>query len=105
EPDPPKGVAAGTYYTRTEDVVYGRIYGSALTMDVVKPSTKPNGAAVVWIVSGGWLSAHEAITTQSIDVMAGEHLRRGYTVFAVVHASGPKYSIPEIIPQINRAVR
>jgi hypothetical protein len=46
--------AAEPYYIRTEDIVYGRLYGSALTMDVLKPTTQPNGAGVVWVVSGGW---------------------------------------------------
>src|SRR2546423_15709265 len=85
EADPPKTKSAEPYYTRTQDVVYGRVYGSALTLDVIKPTTPLNGAAVVWVVSGGWLSSHEAITPQSIDLIAGECLRRGYTVFAVVH--------------------
>ena len=31
--------------------------------------------------------------------------RRGYTVFAVVHGSQPRYQIPEIIQDMNRAVR
>ena len=49
-------------YTRTEDVIYGRKYGTALTMDVFTPKKKANGAAVVLVVSGGWFSA----TTRSI---------------------------------------
>ena len=32
-------------------------------------------------------------------------LDRGYTIFAVVHGSQPRYTVPEIIPDINRAVR
>src|SRR5207342_2870652 len=34
-----------------------------------------------------------------------ELLRRGYTVFAVVHGSQPKYTIPEILQDMHRAVR
>ena len=30
---------------------------------------------------------------------------RGYTVFAVVHGSQPRYTIPEIVQDMNRAVR
>ena len=37
------------------DVIYGRKDGMALTMDVITPA-KPNGAAVLWIQSGGWFS-------------------------------------------------
>ena len=48
-------------FARTQDVIYGRKFGMALTMDVFTPEKSPNGAAVVWVVSGGWFSAHEAI--------------------------------------------
>ena len=34
-------------YTRTEDVIYGRKYGTALTLDVFRLD-KPNGAAVIF---------------------------------------------------------
>jgi acetyl esterase/lipase len=86
---------------RKEDVIYGRKPGLALTMDVFTPKAKPNGAGVIWVVSGGWYSGHEAINTAFLD----ELLRRGYTVFAVVHGSQPKYTIPEILPDMHRAVR
>ncbi len=86
--------------TRTQDVIYGRKPGLALTMDVFKPA-KPNGAGVVLVVSGGWFSAHEAIRPE----FCGPVLDRGYTVFAVVHGSQPKYAIPEILTDMHRAVR
>ena len=54
-------LAKGPDFTRKEDVVYGRKYGTALTMDVFTPKENANGAAVVWVISGGWFSAHEAI--------------------------------------------
>jgi len=88
-------------FTRKEDVVYGRKHGMALTLDVFTPKEKPNGAAVVWMVSGGWFSAHEAINPGAIR----EFLDRGYTVFAVVHGSQPKFTIPEAVADVNRAVR
>ncbi|MDG3004547.1 alpha/beta hydrolase [Paludisphaera mucosa] len=88
-------------YTRTEDVVYGRKHGMALTMDVFTPKAGANGAGIVWMVSGGWYSAHEAINAGSI----AEFLKRGYTVFAVVHGSQPKFTIPEVVEDVNRAVR
>ena len=87
-------------FTRTEDVIYGRKFGTALTLDVFTPK-KSNGAAVVFAVSGGWFSAHEAINLGFID----EFLKRGYTVFAVVHGSQPKFTIPEVLEDMNRAIR
>jgi len=87
-------------FTRKEDVLYGRKYGSALTLDVLAPS-KPNGLGILWMVSGGWYSDHNAIRPEFVK----EFLARGYTVFAVVHGSQPKYTIPEILDDIHRAVR
>jgi acetyl esterase/lipase len=88
-------------YTRVEDVVYSRKFGTALTMDVFTPKKGPNGAAIVWAVSGGWHSDHNWINAGSIQ----ELLKRGYTVFAVVHGSEPKFTIPEAVADMNRAVR
>jgi acetyl esterase/lipase len=91
---------SGANYTRIEDVIYGRKFGTALTLDVFKPA-KPNGLGIIAIVSGGWFSAHEAIN----PVLFVPLLDRGYTVFAVVHGSQPRYTVTEIEPDIHRAVR
>lgn len=89
-------------YQRTADVIYGRKHGTALTLDVLRPA-KPNGAAVILCVSGGWFSSHEldAVTLPFSAVL----LDRGYTVFEVVHGSQPKFTIPEVIDDMHRAVR
>ena len=87
-------------FTRTEDVIYGRKFGTALTLDVFQPA-KPNGYGVVFMVSGGWFSAHEAINPGLLRPF----LDRGYAVFAVVHGSQPKFNITEIVPDIHRAIR
>jgi acetyl esterase/lipase len=88
-------------FDRKVDVVYGRKYGTALTMDVLTPKDNQNGAAVVWVISGGWFSGHEEINPDAVN----ELLNRGYTVFAVVHGSQPKFTIPEILDDMHRAVR
>ena len=88
-------------YRRVEDVIYGRKFGTALTMDVFTPIENAKGVGVVFIVSGGWISAHEAIG----PLLCRPFVDRGYTVFAVVHGSQPRFTVPEIIPDINRAVR
>jgi len=92
--------ASAADYTRTEDVIYGRKFGTALTLDVVQPK-KPNGFAILFMVSGGFFSSHEAINPD----MYQPFLERGYTVFAVVHGSQPRFIIPEIEKDIHRAVR
>ena len=100
-PPPPAPAADGPAYTRTEDVIYGRKYGTALTMDVFRPKAGSNGLGLIYVVSGGWFSAHEAINPSFVDPFVG----RGYTVFAVVHGSQPRFTIPEVLKDMNRAVR
>jgi acetyl esterase/lipase len=87
-------------YQRKQDVIYGRKFGLALTMDVFTPA-KPNGAAVISIASGGWFSRHDMIQ----PAFYASCLKHGYTVFAVVHGSQPKFTVPEIIEDMHRAVR
>jgi acetyl esterase/lipase len=100
--DVPRLLAAeADTYTRTDDVIYGRKFGTALTLDVFRPKLDAHGAAVIWTVSGGWFSSRESI---NIDFLK-ELLARGYTVFAVMHGSQPKYTIPEAIADMNLAVR
>lgn len=93
--------AADEPFTRMEDVIYGRKFGTALTLDVFAPKENANGAAIVWVVSGGWYSGHDSINSGSV----AEYLRRGYTVFAVVHGSQPKFTIPEVLEDMHRSVR
>jgi len=102
---PPARAADAPNYTRQQDVVYGRKFGVALTLDVFTPTAVPaNGAAAIFVVSGGWFSSHE-----SIDGIVPRYIApltaRGYTAFAVVHGSQPKFTIPEIVQDMNRAVR
>jgi acetyl esterase/lipase len=87
-------------FTRTEDVIYGRKYGVALTLDVFTPA-EPNGYGVILMVSGGWYSSHEGIQ----PVFCQAFLQRGYTVFAVVHGAQPKFSVTEILEDVHRSVR
>src|SRR5262249_5452845 len=88
-------------FTRKADVIYGRKYGTALTMDAFVPNGQGNGASVVVCISGGWVSDHDNLQ----PAFATEVIKRGYTVSAVVHGSQPKYTIPECVADMNRAIR
>jgi len=88
-------------YTRVEDVIYGRKHGTALTLDVFTPKKDAKGVGLVFAVSGGWFSSHDGIPKGLIEPLVA----RGYTVFAVVHGSQPKFTIPEVLNDMNRAVR
>src|SRR2546423_10432480 len=69
-------------------------------MDFFTPQ-KANGCGIVFMVSGGFFSSHEAINPNFYKTF----LDRGYTVFAVVHGSQPKFNVTEIEPDIHRAIR
>jgi acetyl esterase/lipase len=81
-----------------DDVIYGRKADLALTMDVFTPA-KQNGAAIVHLANGGWHKAH------SEPQNFAELLKRGYTVFRVVLAGEPKFTILEQAADVARAVR
>ena len=104
-PESKTGVAGSTkspreIFTRTESVNYGRSSDLALTLDVFQPKL-PNGAGIIYLVSGGFLSSRSSIDPAFFETYLG----RGYTVFAVVHRSQPQFVVPEMVEDIRRAVR
>jgi acetyl esterase/lipase len=90
---------------RTEDVIYGRKFGMALTMDVFQPATQ-NKCGIIFLINGGWFSskATPLMVTIQPDYFK-PFLDRGYTVFAVVTSSQPAFTIPDIMGDVQRAVR
>jgi acetyl esterase/lipase len=82
------------------DVVYGHKDGLALTFDVLTPADQ-NGAAVLFIVSGGWISTWNQPTETRHRALT----RRGFTVFRIRHGSAPRYTVPEAYADVRRAVR
>jgi acetyl esterase/lipase len=98
---PALGAADDPAFERKEDVIYGRKHGTALTMDIFTPKRDAKGIGVILVVSGGFFSSHEAIQPAFVRPLTGQ----GYTVFAVVHGSQPRYTVPEIVEDMNRAVR
>ena len=93
------------------DVVYGHKAGMALTYDVVKPA-KPNGAAVLFMVSGGWVSGWSDPAPLVAGAMAGKDrnafgmlLDRGFTLILVRHGSSPYFKVPDAVSDVRRAVR
>ena len=74
--------------TVTPDVVYGHKDGMALTFDVFTPP-RANGAAVLHIVSGGWVSRWTPPTQipAGVQGLYDQLFQNGFTVFAVRHGS------------------
>ena len=85
-------------------MIYGRKDGIALTMDVFTPKEKPNGRGVIICVSMKFQSSKEMLKYFHPG-STSEFLKRGYVVFAVVHGSQPKFTVPEIVDDMHRAVR
>ena len=101
----PQRIVAALGVRRIQDVVYGRKYGMALTFDAFLPR-KGNGCGIVFIVNGGWFSSHDRDDMVHVNPSYyTPFLSHGYTVFAVVTSSQPRFIIPEQIADLHRAVR
>jgi acetyl esterase/lipase len=103
-------VRAADRYKITSDVVYGHKAGMALTFDVIHPK-EPNGAGVLFMVSGAWVSMwvppEDFVKPQAPFGL--KHFRglvdHGYTLFIVRHGSSPQFKVPEAVADVRRAVR
>lgn len=95
--------ALASAQTRIRDVIYMKSGGAAFTLDVFEPA-KPNKAAVIFMVSGGWISDHSMIDSFGADVEKA-FTDGGFTVFEVVHGAQPRYKVADIVNQVRTAVR
>ena len=100
------------------DVVYGHKFGMALTFDVYHPA-EPNGAGVIIVNSGGYVSPVVTFHTEEdgqyrllddselrpLQFSARLLVENGFTVFNLRHGSSPKFVLPEIVADVRRAVR
>jgi len=95
------GVNAQNKVKRISDVIYDHRDGVALVFDVIVPE-KQNGIAVFKMVSGGWVSYNAAFISEK---EVKEFTDNGETVFLISHGSKPRFKVPEIIGQIQRAIQ
>jgi len=86
----------------TPDVVYGHKDGMALTFDVFRPADA-NGAAILYMVSGGWVSRWSP--PEGAATGFSGLLEKGFTVLAVRHGSSPRFKVPEAEADVRRALR
>jgi acetyl esterase/lipase len=82
----------------TPDVVYGHKAGMALTYDVFQPVDSANGAGIIHIVSGSWVSRYHP--PDSVVENYKSLLDAGYTVFALRHGSNPQFKLPETVKDV-----
>src|SRR5690349_11160394 len=88
--------------TITHDVIYGHHDGMALVYDVIKPKNA-NGSAVLYMVSGGWVSRWAP--PESRVAQFQPLLDAGITIIPVHHGSAPRFKVPEATADVKRAVR
>lgn len=103
--DAPAQSAAATRadgLTLHHDVIYGHHDGMANVYDVIHPANA-NGSAVLYMVSGGWVSrwAEPETRTQQFKAL----LDAGITVIPVHHGSAPRFKVPEAHADVKRALR
>jgi acetyl esterase/lipase len=82
------------------DIVYGHKDGMAMTFDVFKPAS-PNGAGILYMVSGGWVSRWS--DPADAQVRYAPLLEAGFTVFAVRHGSSPRYHVADAVDDVTLA--
>lgn len=90
----------------TQEIIYGRKDGVALTMLQVKPDGKSNGKAIIRVIAGNWFSSYGwASSQETIEASKSLYTEKGYTVFEVIVGCQPRYAIPDEINDVKRAVR
>ena len=92
------------------DVIYGHKAGMALTYDVVRPTRDANGAAVLFMVSGGWVSTwgppENFIRAEKDSLNLFEKIvDRGYTLVLVRHGSSPYFKVPDAVADVKLSIR
>jgi acetyl esterase/lipase len=91
------------------NVVFGTYSGLALLMDVYKPATS-NGLGIVVVNGSGWyrdLGYDAPVLKQSTEFRPAREklLGAGYTVFVITHRASPRFHLPDITQDVQRATR
>lgn len=97
--------AEGLPYEQKKDVVYGEVHGTGLLMDVFTPKEKPNGLAIVDVVSGAWYSDRNKIRDHTLAQIFQIYCARGYVVFAARPGSKTRYTAAEMDQNVKTAIR
>jgi acetyl esterase/lipase len=97
--------ASSLPYDQKVDVVYGEVHGTGLLMDVFTPKAKPNGLAIVDVVSGVWRSDRGKIRDHTMAQLFNIFCAHGYTVFAVRPGSRTRYTGAEMVAHIKMGIR
>lgn len=104
----PDGVAA--IATVEADIIYGRADGLAMTYDLLQPTAEANGATVIFMVSGGWVSRWFDPRLAMMPQIRGisllhDLLKDGYHVVLLRHGSSPRYKVPDAADHVEEAIQ
>ena len=97
------GTAQDSLNYAKSEIIYGRKDGMALTMTMVSPKKQANGKAIIYVLSGNWVSSERML--DAFPKASGLYVDAGYTVFGVMVGCQPRYAIPDEIIDLKRAVR
>ena len=91
------------------NVVYGMVSGTALLMDVYRPS-QPNGLGIVWVSGNGWATDPDYGTRglkegPNTQAWAKSLAEAGYTVFCANVRTTPVFRYPAPLEDVRRAIR
>ena len=92
-------------YDQQMDVVYGEVHGTGLLMDVFTPKAKPNGLAIIDVVSGAWHSDRGKIRDHTMAQVYGIFCSHGYRVFAIRPGSRTRYTGLEMVANVKTGIR
>ena len=92
-------------YTQKSDIVYAETHGTGLLMDVFTPNGKPNGLAIVTVISGAWHSGRDMIRAHTVAQVFPIFCSRGYVVFAVRPGSTTRYTGAEMDHHVKSAIQ
>lgn len=92
-------------YKQEKNVVYGETDGIGLVMDIFTPTAKPNGLAIVDVVSGAWHSDRGKIGDHKKAGMYDTFCGRGYVVFGVRPGSMSKFTGGEMVRHVKQGIK
>ena len=107
----PHGPGGDARIATTEaDIIYGRTDGLAMTYDLLKPTAEANGATVIFMVSGGWVSRWFDPRLAMMPEIRGisllhDLLKDGYHIVLLRHGSSPRYKVPDAADHVEEAIR
>ena len=90
-----------TTYSQNE-ITYDRRDGTSLTLTVLKPK-KANGKGIISLLSGNFVSDHNLFGLYRDRALP--LVNHGYTVFLVMHRSAPRFALPDMLEDVQRAVQ